>query len=168
MGINNLDIIKAKYFLNRVLLCANLIKSDSLLILEDDVLVKNKLYGNIKENMAGPYFGNEFNPLTIDSFNKYKLLNYSRYYGGSGGTIFNWKSMAPLVISRYNEIIEFIEYSFTLEVDQQKCIDYIWSLINAFLGFNYQKLDCLDEILRNPNCINNPKISIIHQYKQWQ
>jgi len=170
MGLNNLGIDEALEFCKRLSSCLFLIKTDNLLILEDDVLVKNKLYGKYNDTMIGPYFGNEFNPITREILKRYRGIdNPPQYFGGSGGSVINWSEVASRIEDEYNDLCLFLRYiyGYPKEIGQQRCIDYLLSTIVAFLGGTYGKLDCLDEIIRNPHCINNPKISVIHQYKKW-
>ena len=132
--------------------------------------IKNKLYGKYKDDMVGPYFGNEFNPLTRKILQQYRGIdNPPQYFGGSGGTVINWSKMSERLSNEFNDIRLFLKYIYNYHeaINQQKCIDYLLSTIIAFLDGTYGKLDCLDEIIRNPNCINDPSISVIHQYKCW-
>lgn len=170
MGLNHIETPQALIFLDRLLMCAQTIKSHNLLILEDDVLIKSRLYGNYPYDFVGPFYGNEFNPLTRKILERYRgIENPPHYFGGSGGTVVDWLNISDRIIAEYEDLKLFLKYlyNYNKEIDQQKCIDYLLSTIIAFLGGTYGKLDCLGEIIRQPNCINDPHIAIIHQFKLW-
>jgi hypothetical protein len=169
MGINNLNFEKAQMFIGRLKFGCSVVQRKKIILLEDDVYIKGKITSLPPEyDFHGPVFGNVIQETASDILKKYGM-SYppTTPFGGSGGTIFTQRTInfyaKTLCSDRFNSFLEEMYDN----VPQMKCVDYLFTMIMFYLGQNYGALPCLGEYARDPSCLTNPDIKVVHQLKDW-
>lgn len=164
-GINQLDCYKTQILISRLSLMLSIAnESDIMILLEDDVLIKNTLKGSITADFAGQYVGNTVADVMSRIFKSFnKEIPAHQQFGGAGGSIYTTAALKELV---QNDFGDFLKRAFEVSISMRS-IDYCISMMLFYLGKTYQKLDCLAEIERIPSCLNDDRYSVIHQIKDW-
>jgi len=144
---------------------------DYILMLEDDVYVKNKITflpecdgfccgPENRENLINP---NLINYLS----NKYQVKCNVDYYACCGGAIFN----ASMFVKNYYSIVKFINddfYTILSLDDKMGWIDFFMHIIYFYLGCTYTPNPQFAETWMKQKWNidwESPQYSIIHQYK---
>lgn len=154
-------------WLRRFHLACTFEKSDHIMMMEDDVLIK----GNISvENdvefsgLGGP--GNRVHQELIDYLTeKYDAKFYNNWYALSGGAIFKTETF----IENYDRIVNILDLEFDfIKSNLMKsigCIDVWMTVYYALCKKNYTVNPYITETTTNMNW-RDPSYAIVHQYKE--
>lgn len=153
--------------IDRFINAIQLIEEDYVILLEDDVVINNKIDDELKYDINGycPNFIFKQNDDIINNLLvEYPFLDINARYSGHGGSIFNKNNIITYLSNK--PIIDIILQNWNIwhkyNIPINICQDYLYSIITIFnkgtIGPLNNHLDC--------NYLNT-NITIQHQYKVY-
>lgn len=142
---------------------------DYVIMMEDDILIKNKI--SLPEDCevyGHSTFGNKFNPKYLEYLSKkYNIIFLDDWYGSGGGSIFK----VITFLENYDRIISIFKSELEEAIETKENINMGWvdnfmTLFYLLCGKKQQPNPSLTEVTKNPNW-RNSQYSIVHQYKEY-
>jgi hypothetical protein len=172
IGMNYYTVEQAHQIMNRLKNCAILSSSEYILLMEDDVLCRNKfnLYENI--DLAGVYSPGNIIPKEVLDYlsKKYNITPNINWYNACGGTILN----TDVLLNKFNLVEKFINEDHDYIVKNLSgekysfgygSMDQLLVLIYFVCGKKISVNKQLTEYWRNPNWVHSNH-ALVHQYKE--
>jgi hypothetical protein len=160
IGMNYLPPKDAKILYDRLVECFNEVKTDYILLMEDDVLCREHLKINEEFNLAMSYVpGNKLYlyDLIVKKYNSNPNVNW---YGATGGSFLNKNIFTE---QKYNDIIyKFIEEDHVFNAGS---MDQFITTLYLICGFDCSINNALGETHRTPNW-QNTDLPLIHCFKE--
>lgn len=148
---------------NRHKLTVDICNSDYVMILEDDVLVQDKIELTERFSMKGVMVGNKI-PELLKTIVKDASGSVSDEYGMCGGSVYNSEDFLKCYLSAIDFTKKEHDNIFNF---QDKIIGaFDLNLVFHFnrCGFRYEKAPWLSEVMRQSDWKNYP---IVHQFKEF-
>lgn len=166
-GIYGMTKDEVLEWLRRFYLACTLKESDHIIMMEDDVLVRDEIEVSEDVEFCGFYSPNNHIPKELIEYltEKYNAKFQYPWYGIPGGAIFKTSTF----IENYDRVVKIFEDEFDY-IKQNLCpgIGYvdIWMTIYYYLcGKEYSVNPYFTETTKNPNW-QESNCFIIHQYKE--
>jgi len=152
-------------WLKRFYLACTLLKSDHIMMMEDDVLIKDKIDVDDDVEFCGLSSGNRIHQELIDYLTeKYDAKFYCNWYALCGGSIFKTDTF----VKNYDRIIKIFDGEFDyIKNNLMKSIGYVdvWMTVYFYLCKKPYTINPYHtETTTNPNW-RDSNYPIVHQYK---